>query len=649
MQGVLRLALMAALIGASLGASLWVGRGRADSPRQCLTYRHSEAYATKNRTLIDLAANTLIRYQRPYSPQIHNPTPLSQQPIGPYTLRLAPENFDYQSLLLAVRGRESESLTLQTGIFQRVRVQWSPNGRWLVVKANQPDRSSIVTVHGPFPTEGEALPTVLRKQEKALSETAIFFDWSPDSRHLAYKESAKQELFLWEVETGTHTPYLMGNQHYAVYGPAWSPDGQHFALIFNFARSSRLVRVTVGGAIHRADMGSAVDRADFVWSPDSQHVAVRFPDGAYRVLRGDGTLSQVIGLASAVTWARDSRTVYTSNVLRDDEDFTVLGWSWAAYDVQNSTLTPLASNLPVMPSLSPTAPRRVAVIGAAAGKRALTLMNVDGAEQMTIIPAADEIGAVTWSPDGAYMAVAWRQAGEAHITWVRADGTAAHTWGDRLSAARNLRWMGDQIAFIAQRRAPDGMPTYSLESLSLTDGEHRVWLTGKQELGYVVRLPDGVLQLWWEADGQIGVVGYGPNGQQQFAYAVPAKGLRQFADRALESDEISPTYGGRPYLFRTQMGSAAFLYLAPDADYRAFFISGQQEPIKLREAVTLLAAPALSDDGQAVAFYQREGEYRFRLRAVNAAGQEVYRSGLLRYPGSELAWSSCAVLAAEMP
>jgi hypothetical protein len=209
--------------------------------------------------------------------------------------------------------------------------------------------------------------------------------------------------------------------------------------------------------------------------------------------------------------------------------------------------------------------------------------------------------------------------------------------------------MGDQIAFIAERRAPDGKPSYSLESLRLADGEHRTWLTGKQELGYVVRLPDGVLQLWWESAGQIGVVGYAPNGALRYAYAVPASGLRQYADRALESDDIQPVYGGRPYLFQTPTGAAAFIYLAPDADYRAFFVNGQQAPVKLREAVTLLAAPALSDDGQAVAFYQREGEYRFRLRAIDAAGRDIYRSGLLRYPGNALAWSTCAVLSEALP
>ncbi len=652
LKWVLQLAFIGALIGAIFVAGLILRDERESAsvfgkqPTDC-----APADGTpRNWSLIELAGRSLIRYQQPHSPTMYNFDPLSDQPGGPYRLWLLPERVERQSLVLAVRGRESTFMTLQTGIYRRaqanwppmrypeferqmqimrslevdeqMQVKWSPNGRWLMVKVNQPDLSQVVTVHGPFPTEGEALPTGLRTRTKTFPKTALFTDWSPDSRHLAYIEAAKQEVFLWDVEADTHTPYLMDKSYDSIYGygSAWSPDGQHVALIFDFAYRSHLVRVTVGGGVYQLDIERLVPEVDLAWSPDSRHVAVKFPDSAYHVLHSDNTLSKAIDSASMVIWAADSRTLYA--IKNDSRDFPASSWALLAYDVLEKTLTPLLDNLPARPVPSPVDSRRVAVVGASDGT--LTVMNIDGSEPVVLVPAADQIGAAYWSPDGAYVGAAWQRAGKPYLTWARADGTAIRTWGEDgqggLSAASSLNWMSDQVVFIAERRTPAGSLTYNFESVRLADGEHRVWLAGKQKIGYLAQSPGGVLQVWWEDNRQVGVVGYvAKTAQVKYAYTVPDSRLNPY-------DDVPPEAANSawPHLIRAPMGSAAIIRLNYE-EYRFIFGDGQQVTVTMNmpnNLAGLHASVAFSDDGQVIAIFERIARV-YQVRLFSPTEQEV--------------------------
>jgi dipeptidyl aminopeptidase/acylaminoacyl peptidase len=174
---------------------------------------------------------------------------------------------------ISVDGGEAEQITNWTGTLGAYSL--SPNGKWLAFAAREPDteedraksekRDLRVLDENPHnqslwlvPVEANAEGKRPVKKVAAGPYHVGAFDWSPDSRRIAYEtrptpdadDSRKSDIYEVEVETGNVRPVAATSASESQ--PRYSPDGKYLAVVRSNDSAkridgSRIVLLTLAG------------------------------------------------------------------------------------------------------------------------------------------------------------------------------------------------------------------------------------------------------------------------------------------------------------------------------------------------------------------------------------------------------------------
>lgn len=162
------------------------------------------------------------------------------------------------SVLLAPRGGVRHSVVgpFCAGIADDRSVRWSPDGRWLAFPhpGTGPEKSGKAFVDV-VSADGGRYPALSLLAARARPDLlafapglAVWFDWSPSGRFLAFDNGAG-ELRLYDFEAHGVAPLGKGSR------PAWSPGGTYLLVV-----DSGVATVLFGsGLADRIDLGASRD------------------------------------------------------------------------------------------------------------------------------------------------------------------------------------------------------------------------------------------------------------------------------------------------------------------------------------------------------------------------------------------------------
>jgi Tol biopolymer transport system component len=423
-------------------------------------------------------------------------------------------------------------------------VFWSPDGRRAAyIQANDAD----------LVVAGEGLPP---KTLARLTYPQAFIGWSPDGRYVAVYREFPTSMNLIAVETGKVT-YGTGNLN--LVGQAWSPDSQWLAMIWrddDFASRMginqmnaqyvqfilSLVRADGSGEVRFPLLKkSDVWGAEFVWSPDSRHVAVRYRAnlegigqwgvffiGAYGV---DGShlpapdfkLDDPKEEKLPFRWSADSGLLsFTEQIAAPDDS---ISYTLMAYQPSTNALKPLAQAMERGP-FYPATGNRVAFYTVQGGRKSITISDYDGANPVRLVDNADDSGNADWSPGGEWAAAVWATgkvddpARRVRLSWMHPDGTARHDLEADFKDVHDLRWLKEgRLAYIAWRGAAGN----SIEVVDTASGERRVIAAGLKEVVDFTYNPDvNQLSFWYEDEtGDLGKTAYQADGTLAYRFTIP--------------------------------------------------------------------------------------------------------------------------------
>ena len=153
--------------------------------------------------------------------------------------------------------------------------------------------------------------------------------------------------------------------------------------------------------------------------------------------------------------------------------------------------------------------RRVAIILRKQGKRTLTLLSADGGDARPIAPAIDVTSAVSWSPDGKWIAAAGVDGTGAGLFKIPVDGGEPQRI--LTGAASNPVWApdGSVIAYTGPVVAisgkllmvrPDGTPVDMPAVQVRVNTEHYRFVPGTSQLVYIPTTSSGAVEYLWLFD-----------------------------------------------------------------------------------------------------------------------------------------------------
>jgi TolB protein len=219
--------------------------------------------------------------------------------------------------------------------------------------------------------------------------------WSPDGTQLAY--TVPGGLFVVDVATGQSRRIAYCGQEITGCTLAWSPDGSQIAVARGTSQLELIDPVTEEVTRLEAPSGTVQP----TWSPDGTRIA-------FQAIEGYGTGDQLARL-------------YVIN--RDGSDLTLL----IEMEADDPSWSPDGSTIAYFRSTPVTDD----VYGEYVGH--LMLLELDGSdprELMEVGPYANFAPRLTWSPDGASLAMHVPVGGDFGLHIVNADGTDFHRVAD---------------------------------------------------------------------------------------------------------------------------------------------------------------------------------------------------------------------------
>lgn len=213
---------------------------------------------------------------------------------------------------IPVDGGEAEQITNWTGTLGIYSV--APNGKWLAFTAREPDtaedrakrekRDLRVIDENPhnhslwtMPVEPDAEGKRPVKKAAAGPYHVGAFDWSPDSRRIAYEtrptpdadDSRKADIYEVEVETGSVRPVAVTTASESQ--PRYSPDGRYLA----FVRSNESARRIDGSRIVLLALAGMKAR-ELPASVDESPALAGWAGGRMLFTEGRGTRTVLYGM-----------------------------------------------------------------------------------------------------------------------------------------------------------------------------------------------------------------------------------------------------------------------------------------------------------------------------------------------------------------
>jgi Tol biopolymer transport system component len=277
-------------------------------------------------------------------------------------------------------------------------VQWSPDGRQLVVPARRYE-------------EGEPYHTFLVNADGSSEPIELFegfaFGWSPDGESLAFFTRSDEGATLSIFDMATYTATVIDKGKRFTFF-RWSPDGQRIAysMYSTDATYEQVVVMDRDGGNRRV----VPERSSHPeWSPDGEYVAFSVKEMAggwsLAVAPADGSEEYArLALGQVFRWSPKGDAILVSNV----------GPHLRLVSLATHEAHDLADDIrPVQPwggmSFSPDG-EQLTFIGSdpypqEEAHNALYVMNIDGTGVQKLVRPSRAIGSgVDWSPDGRYIA-----------------------------------------------------------------------------------------------------------------------------------------------------------------------------------------------------------------------------------------------------
>ena len=210
------------------------------------------------------------------------------------------------------------------------------------------------------------------------------------------------------------------------YSPAWSPDGESIAYIYESDTDRAVyVRQLIGGNPRRlTEVTQITMNPSLAWSPDGNALALATVEENTQsifLIDTDGAnrrrLSQVPGNAFTPTWAISEQIAFSWSPVANTEIWVM---DIANPDnVRRITEHPLTDTAPAW---SPDG-REIAFQSDRGGNSDIYLMNPDGSDLRPIThdPSIETMPA--WSPDGEYLVFVSNRSGSRDLFMMRRDGT----------------------------------------------------------------------------------------------------------------------------------------------------------------------------------------------------------------------------------
>lgn len=672
-RGLVAAALLAAILA---GASLTATALPRSQDYTCVSYSISQTRWTSHTVMHHLPGGHTLPYY-------HNATVPSYQPRensspdGRYRVGLYGNGSSTHNLML-MPANSNEGVILEYNLVGQIDHRWSPDNKWLAVIWSTPDGIHHAATYTLDPEQVAAAIAAnnaekLRHFMRNSSGFTTFWEWSPDSRFLLHRTSTNPMLVSWS--TASKRTFELPIDGEVIERLSWTIEGDRFASLIASPNAARDVIVaTPERILHRIRLEYAPVNTQFVWSPNSQTVAMfvmqAFPfweidliDAASGKFTHVAQVSQrgdFISLPLAI-WSQDGQHIFYAQERRAANG-DVQQYDWVSYSLaqqQDQVIVAKVANRPYFPEEGRVRPedvgqsrRAIFIWTEGDGTRRAALMDIDGQNRVDIFVGATDAGNPYWSPTGEYAALVWGTGKKTErvtrLTWLKHDASEVKTISSDLWDARDLRWLGDgrSLAFVAVRADEMGTnPRYSMEAVDLESGTVKVFASGYHWINLVTPGDGSGIDFWWQTEAQFGTSGFSADGTRRFHYAAPITDRTvSIAGTVSESDGWRLTSNAAPRLFISPNSDVAAIKIGPYAQESLFLVGAEGAWAKrIRKGLRGLGDPKWSPDGAQIAFtqatYSKQG---VTLEIVTARGRDLYsikdQDGLFR----NLEWSRCA-------
>jgi len=526
------------------------------------------------------------------------------------------------------------------------RAHWSPDSRYVLFSADaNPSPYLIETASN-------------RVLELVDASTYAINGWSPSSQYVVIQRYSTDVMDIFETATGAKiytTDYEVFGWNF---GSRWSPDEQWIAYTWRRPTADS-ASDEWGVTLARMD-GSAewefpitmsgydelADR-DLVWSPNSRFVTLRY-------LVGEETPTAEHMLTFSIDGSRLNESVwavqpgaqppnrYQADPLwnppmwefesRFFSDVRPLGdnqYHLANFDPVSGITTVLADDLYKPAFYSPVI-NQIGLYRQQDDLYRIDLTDWEGQNPVTLVEGATDAGDPVWSPDGKWIAVVWASGTETNrkvtLTWMRPDGTERRDLQADFTDVRDLRWVGDSLAYIAWRKDEGN----TVEIVDLASAERRSLTETYDTLPHLdYDASTNTLAFMWQTpEGAFGRDTYQPDGTR-------LSHTLMVGDMERPLKEFWSPDGQTVALKIGQLGYRGLydemLVLAyPDG----------RKPVLVRSGLAGLGDPLWSPDSRQLAFTQWTPNRSLTLEVVSSAGEQQYWTWNYQLSAS-LEWSAC--------
>lgn len=153
-----------------------------------------------------------------------------------------------------------------------ISIAWSPNGQWLAATGYSPSLADSAETRL---WVWDVLTGHVIYEHPQGEDNLGGIAWSPDSTRLAVAAGVEGQAWLMDTSTWEQVDSIASAEYNQVTDVAWSPDGQHLAIVFVYgplkiadvATGSTVLSAT-GGASRRNSLSNILS-----WSPDGTQLA----------------------------------------------------------------------------------------------------------------------------------------------------------------------------------------------------------------------------------------------------------------------------------------------------------------------------------------------------------------------------------------